>query len=206
MLITKDTLDDAIKKSEGVKEITELLKEITSIAKGTNLLSLNAAIEAARAGEHGLGFAIVAEEVRNLSNESKKSSERIEIVISDVILAVGKLVESSKEILKFVDTQVMNDYNTMNEIGVQYKADAESMHELTKEFEEIAKVLAEFSGHITSVVGEVTKAVGDSTEEIFEIASNSEKIRMGCNELGDSINVIKKESTELADNLKRFEL
>ena len=65
-------------------QVSHLVDAITSIAKQTNLVALNAAIEAARAGEHGRGFEIVAREVRKLSDESTNAGEKVREAIQEV--------------------------------------------------------------------------------------------------------------------------
>ena len=88
-----------IKALEGLSsQIEEFASVIASISNRTNILSLNASIEAARAGEHGRGFAVVASEVRNLAEQSSKSSKEISGTISQVQSSVKETVTSMNSI------------------------------------------------------------------------------------------------------------
>ncbi|WP_417594410.1 methyl-accepting chemotaxis protein [Oceanospirillum sp.] len=89
------------------EQIGEVLDSITGIAEQTNLLALNAAIEAARAGEHGRGFAVVADEVRTLSEQTRKSTEKTQSVIQElrglIVHAIGTMDAGAKEAVETVE-------------------------------------------------------------------------------------------------------
>lgn len=85
--------------------INEVIQIITSIAKQTGLLALNASIEAARAGEHGRGFSVVAEEISKLASQSSESAKEIDAIIGDLSSESEKMVEIMNEVLADVEKQ-----------------------------------------------------------------------------------------------------
>ncbi|WP_413166618.1 methyl-accepting chemotaxis protein [Capilliphycus salinus ALCB114379] len=96
-----------IRLSEQTNQIGNISKLVSDLANQTNMLALNAAVEAVRAGEHGKGFAVVASEIRKLSDESQKSAQRINTLVSDIQNAINSTVivteEGTKTVLSGVE-------------------------------------------------------------------------------------------------------
>ncbi len=89
--------DDLLSLASTLKRISKVAAGIHNIAKQTNLLALNATIEAARAGESGIGFANVAEEVKNLSSETSNATREIDSILKVLNDQIHKLIEESAE-------------------------------------------------------------------------------------------------------------
>lgn len=87
------------------RSIGQIVESINSIARETNLLSLNASIEAARAGESGRGFAVVAEQIRQLADQSAKSAGQIQVIIDDIVKSTYGVVDIAKEAESTVEYQ-----------------------------------------------------------------------------------------------------
>ena len=133
-----------------IEEVFEILEDVKKIADQTNLLALNAAIEAARAGEHGRGFAVVADEVRNLSENSKVLNEQI---------------RSSVTRAKSLMSQVGQSINDVLEDGKATSKDARDK-------------LAVVTRDITSLDEKITGKIKDSSVTVKDLQKNvSDSIR-----------------------------
>ena len=106
--------------NEEAHEIEMIIKIITNISEQTNLLALNASIEAGRAGEHGSGFAVVADKVQKLAEESKSSVEKTFDKVISIIERLQRTARNSMEIT-----------NSMEEISTATEEQTASMEEIT---------------------------------------------------------------------------
>ena len=159
------------KLGESSAEIGSIIKVITSIAQQTNLLALNATIEAARAGEAGKGFAVVANEVKELAKETTKATENIGRMIETIQTDTKGAVEAIAQISAII--KQVNDFQ--NTIASAVEEQSVTTNEMTRNVTEASKGSMEIASNIGSVA-QVAKGTSEGASETQTAAKELAKL------------------------------
>jgi methyl-accepting chemotaxis protein len=196
----ESNLAKAIERAKAVEKIKILSESILAITSQTNLLALNASIEAARAGEAGKGFAVVAEEIRILAENSKMAVNEIQEVTKDVVESVDNLSDNSKNILEFIEINVVNDYEMLAQTAEQYNKDAVFMEGLVSGFSATSEQLHASIESMVKIISEITEASNEAAEGTQDIAER-------INDISNRSELVKKDSQktmEETNNLSKL--
>lgn len=168
--------------SEQTKSIESVVSVIDNLADQTNLLALNAAIEAARAGEHGRGFAVVADEVRNLAKSTQTSLDEINQIISGISEAV---IDAGHQMTAQASAITsLSDYTSSSQSELEFAC---------KNINEILTLIGQDQANDSVDIRYVNKLVGDVSKEIEALKVLSGSNSSDCAELeqqGDYLNQV----------------
>lgn len=171
---------------ENSKEIGSIVEAISAISEQTNLLALNAAIEAARAGEHGRGFAVVADEVRKLAEQSQNSVQKIGDIITKIQATTDRAVQTMQSSLERVESgreQVEATGNSFHEIVRMIKTAEEHSQRVMQIIDNLrdpvedivnrAEKMSSMSVDISGKMESISIATADQAAKIVEISDHS---------------------------------
>ncbi|MDQ0224190.1 methyl-accepting chemotaxis protein [Metabacillus niabensis] len=170
------------KFTDHTSEIENMAKSVAAIAEQTNLLALNAAIEAARAGEAGKGFAVVADEVRKLAEESSKSTKHIFDMVNMIKNGIADIEQSVNNGVTIVEEQQQSMTTTtsaFDNIGTKVEEMMKGLTELLKGIQHSKKMgeqVLESVENISSVVEETVAGNEEISASTTEQLASFEKI------------------------------
>lgn len=154
------------------KKVSGIISTINNISSQTNLLALNAAIEAARAGEHGKGFTVVAEEVRKLSEETSVGANEISSLINEMVIEIGKAVES----MNLSKNAVENGVIIVNDTDKSFVSIIDAVKQITRDIEQIVEVTKDEVAssdkiiNLINTIATITETTAASSQEVAAAA------------------------------------
>lgn len=203
---TVNSINETVKRlGQRSAAIDNIVKVMSDIAGQTNLLALNAAIEAARAGEHGLGFAVVAGEVRKLSEQSGESTKQItELIVaiqSETTVAIESMEQGTREVAVGIDV--------VNQAGASFNEIMQSVQQVLTQIQEVTAYSVQMNQSTEYAVEQVnfiTDVAEKSAEGTQDVSAATEEQLAAMEQVNSSAQSLAKMAEDLQMYLRQFKV
>jgi methyl-accepting chemotaxis protein len=199
-------IGEKIKKlSENIHNINKITDVIKSIAGQTNLLALNAAIEAARAGEAGKGFSVVADEIGKLAEQSKVSSENIQLLLKSIDVDTEQVVETTSDVSMDLNNQIHVIQGAME----SFKQLIDAVYEIQPGMETALGMILQVNerkGNILGKVEEISSVSEETSAASQEISATTQCMNDELEKSYAYFQTLNTLTTELKEQFNQFKV
>ncbi len=202
-MAAQDVLEVIINTNDSAKKIEDASQMIQNIAKQTNMLAINAAIEAARAGESGMGFAVVAEEIRRLSEQSNSFTEEISEVIQELTDKTSYAVKTMQEANKLVASQA----KSVEDSNQKFEGIAIAIDKMKKAIDLINQSgyeMANKKNHMISVIENLSAISEENAAGTQEASASIEEQTSSMEEIANASEALSRLAEEMQESISRF--
>lgn len=195
--VSNSNIEEIKKLLDLTSNIGNIIDSINSITDQTNLLALNASIEAARAGEAGKGFAVVASEIRNLADESKKSTDKIRDILNLIYVSSENVEGKSKKVFDYV----LSAKKDIDDVSNRFENINNKISSIAKGIKNLNFDVEEQNEYTDNIKNSMVKTI----EKLEDMKDQIEFSNEGLKEQVDAVQFIRdniEELTMLSETLK----